>query len=270
MAPAGWAESDSWRDTPPMRIGRRMRSLSLLIAAASSCLTCRATVDSQVRRRAQRDPEVVYSVPTSAKLVALTIDDGPDPVTTPRILDLLKRHGAHATFFIITSRIAGGEDVMRRIVAEDHEIGNHMPRDEPSLKLPPDEFERQLVESDAALRPFAPVRWLRPGSGNFDARMLATIERHGYRYALGSVYPYDPQIRWSWFSRRFILSNAQPGSVVVLHDWTSKGERTIKTLSKVLPTLVERGYRIVTLSELDAFRLRSEGVPSTTVLDQYF
>ena len=122
------------------------------------------------------------------------------------------------------------------------------------MKLPPAEFERQLVESHDVLSPFATVRWFRPGSGKYDARMLATLEAHGYRCALGCVYPYDPQIRWSWFSRRFVRSNAQPGSVIILHDWESKGRRTVKTLSNVLPALAKRGFRIVTLTELEGLR----------------
>jgi len=95
---------------------------------------------------------------------------------------------------------------------------------------------------------------VRPGSGRFDARMLATLQRHGYRGALGSVYPFDPQVRWSWFSRRFILSNTKAGSIIILHDSGAKGRRTIKTLSGVLPALRKRGLRIVTLTELTRLR----------------
>jgi peptidoglycan-N-acetylglucosamine deacetylase len=233
--------------------GRRPRNaLLLLMAAASSGLSCRATVQWQVRRLAKDNPRVLYSVETSTRALALTIDDGPDPVTTPAILDLLERNGAHATFFIITGRVPGNEELLRRMVAEGHEIGNHLTRDEPSIKLAPEEFERQLLDSHELLSEFAAVRWFRPGSGRYNARMLATIERHGYRCALGSNYPFDPHIRWSWFSRRFILSNAQPGSIVILHDWTSKGRRTVKTLSRLLPQLRERGFDIVTLTELES------------------
>ncbi len=155
--------------------------------------------------------------------MALTIDDGPDPITTPAILDELARNGAHATLFIIASRVPGSEGLLRRMLAEDHELGNHLMRDEPSIKLSPEEFEQQLLASHDVLSEFAPMRWFRPGSGKYNARMLATLEKHGYRCALGSVYPFDPQIRWSWFSRRFILSNAQAGSVVILHDWAPRG-----------------------------------------------
>lgn len=237
-----------------MRRGWRRPAFLALLAAASSGLSCRAVVQWKVRHLVRDNPQVLYHVETRAKAIALTIDDGPDAATTPEILGVLERNGAHATFFIITSRVPGNEVLLRRIVAEGHELGNHLLQDEPSLKLPPAEFERQLVESHKVLSPFAPVRWFRPGSGKYDARMLATLEAHGYRCALGSVYPFDPQIRWSWFSRRFILSNAQPGSVVILHDWGSKGRRTVKTLSNVLPVLAKRGFRIVTLTELEGLR----------------
>lgn len=186
--------------------------------------------------------------------MALTIDDGPDPATTPMLLDVLERNGAHATFFIITERVPGNEGLLRRMLNEHHELGNHLLRDEPSIRLSPEQFERQLVESHELLSGFSAMRWFRPGSGKYDARMLATLQKHGYTCALGSVYPFDPQIPWSWFSTRFILSNAQPGSIIILHDWGSKGGRTAKTLSKVLPALRERGFRIVTLSELERLR----------------
>jgi len=213
-------------------------------------LSCRAIIQGPVRRLARHNPAVLYYVKTNAKALALTIDDGPDPITTPGILDVLERNGAHATFFIITGRVPGNEKPVQRMVDGHHELGNHMPRDEPSIRLSPEEFERQLLESDAVLSGFSPMWWFRPGSGRYDARMLATLQEHGYRCALGSVYPFDPHIRWSWFSARFILSNAQAGSIIILHDSGSRGRRTVKTLSTVLPALRRRGFSMVTLTEL--------------------
>jgi peptidoglycan/xylan/chitin deacetylase (PgdA/CDA1 family) len=238
-----------------MRLGRRLSAALLpLTAAASASLSCRAAVRWEVRHLARDNPEVLYSVATSARAVALTIDDGPDPVTTPALLDVLARNGAHATFFIITSRVPGNEGLLRRMVAEGHELGNHLWRDEPSIRLSPEEFERQLVASDEVLSEFASIQWFRPGAGRYDARMLETAETYGYRCALGSVYPFDPHIRWSWFSRHFILSTVEEGSVVILHDWGSRGRRTVKTLSNLLPELRKRGLRVVTLSELEGLR----------------
>ena len=225
-----------------------------MLAAASSGLSCRAVVQWKVRHLVRDNPQVLYQVETRAKAIALTIDDGPDAATTPEILRVLERNGAHATFFIIASRVPGNQGLLRRMVAEGHELGNHLSRDEPSLKLPPAEFERQLVEShDRALA-------LRDGA--LVSSRLGQVRRTDAGHARGArlqVCPrlslsFDPQIRWSWFSRRFILSNAQPGSVIILHDWDSKGRRTVKTLSNVLPVLAKRGFRIVTLTELEGLR----------------
>ena len=63
--------------------------------------------------------------PTKEKLVALTFDDGPHPEHTPQVLDVLKQYDVKATFFVIGTRIAGNEDILKRIHAEGHQTGNH-------------------------------------------------------------------------------------------------------------------------------------------------
>ncbi|HEY47964.1 MAG: hypothetical protein AMJ88_08825 [Anaerolineae bacterium SM23_ 63] len=204
-------------------------------------------VVAQLRKRS---PEVVYSIDTRELLVALTIDDGPDLLETPKILESLNRHGAKATFFLITSRIPGNEELVQRMIDEGHELANHLLNDYPSIMLDSSEFERQLVESDEELMKFADVRWFRPGSGWYNETMLSTLHEYGYTCALGSVYPFDPQIGSSWFITRYVLWKIQPGSVIVLHDYGSRGARTAAALDAVLPELARRGYKVVTLSEL--------------------
>lgn len=199
---------------------------------------------------ARRSPDVVYFVGTEEPVVALTIDDGPDPAATPKILDVLGRHDAHATFFLLASRVPGNEELVRRTVEEGHEIANHLVADEPSILLGDSEFERQLLEADSVLSDFAEVRWFRPGSGWYNDEMLSTLRRHGYQCALGSVYPFDPQVPSSWFATRYVLWNVRPGSIIVLHDYGARGDRTAKALTTILPELNRRGWRVVTLSEL--------------------
>jgi peptidoglycan/xylan/chitin deacetylase (PgdA/CDA1 family) len=203
-----------------------------------------------VARLRKHSPEVLYSVDTQELVVALTIDDGPDPIETPKILDVLKRHGAHATFFVITSRISGNEEVLHRMIEEEHEIANHLFYDQPSISLSDEQFESQLLETDELLSEFGVIRWFRPGSGWYNDEMLEIVEKNGYRCALGSVYPFDPQIGSAWFIENYILSNASPGAVIVLHDYGDRGARTAEALGTILPELKERGYRVVTLSEL--------------------
>jgi peptidoglycan/xylan/chitin deacetylase (PgdA/CDA1 family) len=143
---------------------------------------------------------------------------------------------------------------VRAIVTGGHELGNHLTRDEPSVELTAEEFEADARAAGAVLERFAPVRWLRPGSAFYNATMLATIARLGYRCALGSVYPYDPQLPSSRLATAYILAHARPGAIIVLHEGGGRGRRTVRTLARVLPVLRARGYRVVTLSTLDAMR----------------
>jgi peptidoglycan-N-acetylglucosamine deacetylase len=94
--------------------------------------------------------------------------------------------------------------------------------------------------------------WARPGSGWYSQTMIEAMQRHGYRCALGSVYPFDATIPSVAWATRYILRNAKPGAIVVLHDGGSRGQRTARILGEVLPELRRRGYRVVSLSELAA------------------
>jgi peptidoglycan/xylan/chitin deacetylase (PgdA/CDA1 family) len=197
-------------------------------------------------------PGCLYRVSTQAPLVALTIDDGPDPRTTPLILAELLRHDARATFFLIAGRVEGQEVLVRRLVAEGHEVGNHFTRDRPSIRLSTRAFEADLLQAHEVLAAYGPVKWARPGSGWYSRGMLEVLGRHGYSCALGSVYPLDAVIPSVFVASRCVLRQARPGDVVILHDGGARGARTARVLRIVLPELRRRGYRIVSLSELVA------------------
>jgi peptidoglycan/xylan/chitin deacetylase (PgdA/CDA1 family) len=198
----------------------------------------------------KHSPEVLYEIDTQEPIVALTIDDGPDPDTTPDILNRLKRYGAHATFFLIVNRISDNEELIQRMVEENHELANHLLTDQPSITLNISDFEKQLLEAHEVLSEFSEIRWFRPGSGWYNKNMLSILQRHDYECALGSVYPFDPQLGSSWFITRYVLWKVRPGSIIVLHDFGTRGERTAVALDMILPELFRRGYRVVTLSEL--------------------
>jgi peptidoglycan/xylan/chitin deacetylase (PgdA/CDA1 family) len=231
------------RKTPKMR----WAALALLLAAGALAVLKPGWI---VAMLANLSPDVMYFAQTQEPVVALTIDDGPDPVATPKILDILKQHDARATFFLISSRIPGNEEVVARTVEEGHELANHLTTDEPSIVLSPSDFERQLLEAHDVLSAFSDVRWFRPGSGWYNVQMLSILDEHDYRCALGSVYPFDPQIPSSWFTAHYVLWNVKPGAIIVLHDYGARGERTVSALATILPELDRRGFRVVTLSEL--------------------
>lgn len=205
-----------------------------------------------VRWLSRQFPEVLFHRPTRERVVALTFDDSPHETLTPRLLDLLAAYDARATFFMIGNQIPGNEDVVRRMVGEGHELGNHMMADEPSHRLSLDEFERQLLQTHALLEPFGGARWFRPGHGWFNRAMLQRVHRHGYRCAMASTYAYEFLAVSGPCAARQILLNIRPGAVIVIHDGAADRVRTVEAMRLLLPALRNRGYRVVTLSELDA------------------
>jgi len=195
-------------------------------------------------------PGVTYFLETAVPAVALTIDDGPDPEETPAILDVLRDHDAHGTFFLIGSRIPGNEPLLARMRSEGHELANHSYDDRMSLCVPSAELARSLTMTHAALSSFGAIRWFRPGSGLFSRAMLKLARAQGYRLALGDVFPLDSGLSSPRFQRWYILQHAQPGSIIILHDALSRGVGTAAALRAVLPILKDRGFKIVTLTAL--------------------
>lgn len=203
-----------------------------------------------IREVAQSYPGCLYEIATSQRIVALTIDDGPHPHTTPAILEILAQHNARATFFLISSRVPGNDSLVARLLREGHEIGNHFSHDEPSIELSSFKFKRSFYEADSVLRRFTRMRWVRPGWALYNARMLNVFEASGYECAIGSVHPFDPQLPFPGHISRVVIRGAYPGAIVILHDFGYTGRNTVKALRRVLPELHRRGYRVVTLSEL--------------------
>ncbi|KAK0717034.1 carbohydrate esterase family 4 protein [Lasiosphaeria miniovina] len=206
-------------------------------------------------------------LPSSHRVVALTIDDAPSDYS-PDILRALAASGARATFFVVGSQVPGREAVLRDIVRAGHELANHGMHDEPARTLSDAELERQIRDTQRYIDDaywyayhspddgpppddvYAPPRlnnYYRPGSGFFSARMRALMRKLGRRIVLGSIYPHDAQIGYWWVNAKHILSMLSPGGIIICHDRRSW---TVPMLQKVLPEMQRRGYRAVTITEL--------------------
>ncbi|MGB8701866.1 MAG: polysaccharide deacetylase family protein, partial [Thermosynechococcaceae cyanobacterium] len=212
-------------------------------------------------------PGAVYFGSTQAKVVALTIDDGPDdrsavhPNTTQAILSVLAQYDAHATFFLIGSRITPeNRHWVAEMVGQGHEVGNHFMTDAASGQLPLPEFESQIRDTERMILEAAgpqdqkiQLRWLRPGGGFCDRTRVDIAQRLGYQVAIGSKWPFDTLIPFSKFAAAHILTCLEPGTIVILHDHGKDGEwgeRTVQTLATILPILDRKGFKVVTLSQL--------------------
>ena len=205
-------------------------------------------------------PEVTYYFPIDTRQVALTIDDGPDPDATPALLDVLRKHQARATFFLVSDAMRAHPELVHAILSDGHEIGNHLTIDEPSARLPAGEFIDKLEESAAVIASFVPppsaseetsantVRWFRPGHGRYNATMKKELAARGYRIALASMLPLDAKVRAPGWIAGYIKRSIEPGSIIVLHSVGKRGMRAATTLEQLLPALDERGYMVTTLS----------------------
>jgi len=231
---------------------KKLRTFALALGAVLAAVGC-----TRVWRTADlvidRHPDVVYAVPTDAPLLALTLDDGPDPLGTPALLDVLARHGATATFFVLGERAIAYPQLMEQIVAAGHELGNHGMHDVPALDLAPAAFIRDVRDAHYRLLAFqGDLRWYRPGSAWYDDAMVESVQRLGYTLALGSIYPFDAQLDGTSFASWWLRADANAGDVIVLHDGPERGLRAARILDVVLPDLAARRLRGVTLSELVA------------------
>jgi peptidoglycan-N-acetylglucosamine deacetylase len=194
--------------------------------------------------------QVVASVATREHHVALTIDDGPHPATTPELLRVLRSHGARATFFLIGEWAQRHPDLVRRIAADGHELANHLMHDEPSIRLAATEFRRQLAQVHELLAPFGDVVFFRPGSGWFTTRMLRDAAAQGYACALGTPLLLVTQYRDPRRTGRVLARRAHPGAVIVLHEGDESRAGVSALADALLVGLAQQSLRVITLSEL--------------------
>jgi peptidoglycan-N-acetylglucosamine deacetylase len=214
-----------------------------------------------MRPRRRRHGGIVYHGGRGRRAVALTFDDGPSE-WTPAILDILREHGARATFFVLGSAVHGREETLRRAVTEGHEVGNHLYEHRDPAKLRDDELDDQLERGRQAVADAVGVapRLVRPPYTH-DARRVSRIAaaRGLGPTILGSIDPSDWRATAAEQVVRHVLRAARPGAIVFLHDGvpphdgtaaTRSRAPTVEAVAQLVPELRARGYELVTISEL--------------------
>ncbi|MES2195614.1 MAG: polysaccharide deacetylase family protein [Pseudomonadota bacterium] len=169
--------------------------------------------------------------------LTLSFDNGPEPEVTPRVLDILARHGIKTTFFVIGEKLRDPErrDLATRARTEGHWIGNHTFTHSVPLgqQRDPETAEREIGRTQALIGDLAhPQRWFRPfgGGGNLDDRLLKpSVVEHlttdGYSCVLWNAIPRDWDDPEGWVERALAQCRAQPWSLMVLHDLPSGAMR---------------------------------------------
>lgn len=188
--------------------------------------------------------------------VALTFDDGPDPESTPAVLDILAAHGAPATFFLVGKRVRRHPELVRRIVAEGHAVGSHS-----------DTHRLAGLSTDAAMADFEAghrsledvlgrqVTLFRPPHGHLPGTSAWRLRNDRRQTWLWTVDPKDYAPGTTVASARWVLGRCTPGDVVLMHDGLEEameGAPPRTLLHEVLPqALTELAGRGVTFEVLD-------------------
>jgi peptidoglycan/xylan/chitin deacetylase (PgdA/CDA1 family) len=189
--------------------------------------------------------------------VALTFDDGPSPRYTPKILRLLKRHGAHATFFVLGCRVEQYPRIARALVRAGQELANHSFSHPRLTKTDQDTWERELERTalDLDLLGCPPEgRLFRPPYSAYDGRLKDYVDHTHRRLVLWSIDSGD----WRGLSADAIVKNVldrvRPGAIIIFHDGDEQGTAdrspTVAALEVILPALKQAGYRLVTISQM--------------------
>ncbi|MGV4986170.1 bifunctional polysaccharide deacetylase/glycosyltransferase family 2 protein [Streptomyces sp. NRAIS4] len=283
------------RTPPPVRRARlplRYLLPVLVLCATLAMLMLRGYVHSEILADHRIRPEAAHDkVPTKVldggpvidtrdgavtslripdHRIVLTFDDGPDPTWTPKVLDVLRKHHAHAVFFVTGTMTSRYPDLVRRMVAEGHEVGVHT-FDHPDLSYHSRQrIDWELSQSQLALAGAAGIRssLFRPPYSSFanamDDASWPVTEYTGSRGYLTVVDDIDSE-DWRKPGVARIIRNATPhggkGAVVLMHDSGGDRHQTVQALDRLLTRLQQRGYAFQTVTE--ALKAPSADTPVT-------
>jgi peptidoglycan-N-acetylglucosamine deacetylase len=196
----------------------------------------------------------IWGINTKEKLVALTFDDGPNPVYTTQILDLLAKYHAKATFFVIGERAKEFPDIIKREAKEGHEVANHTYSHIYDFDNSPAKLRKELERSSKTIKNitgFKPTLY-RPVAGYYNDLILNTAIKNGYRVVL-----------WSWTQdtrdwscpginkiTNNVVSDIKPGDITIFHDSGGDRSQTVCALENILRYLNKEGFKCVTVSEM--------------------
>ncbi len=198
--------------------------------------------------------ELIYQVDTEQKLVALTFDDGPTPHYTAGVLQLLDLYQVKATFFVTGADTQRYMTQAKQIVAAGHQLGNHSWSHQRMVFMSLDEINREIEGTDQQIR-----------AAGFNGEILFRPP-YGKKLVLLPWYlakTHRTSITWDVAPETFdedsedpqtmateVLEQVEPGSIVLLHVMYKNREASRAALPLIIKGLKEKGYRMVTLSEL--------------------
>lgn len=189
--------------------------------------------------------------------VALTFDDGPDPSSTPQVMDALEAAGMRGTFFVLGEQVLKYPELTREILARGHEIGAHGFSHRSAWLRMPWTIQRDMQRSVAVIEEVTgqKVRYFRPAHGVYTAATYFGLRRLGLQAVHWTIESHDWHSKFSPQDvQQRILDNLEPGGVVVMHDANLGARNCVAILPSLLTALQERGYQGVTVGQMHGVR----------------
>lgn len=216
---------------------------TLMRMGAAVCLAAMAVLAIGGHGTAEPAAAIVNE---NGPVIALTFDDGPYPKVTGHILDVLEKNGVCATFFVLGSRIEGHEDMLTRMDELGCEIGNHSFSHADLTRLSKADCQRELSDTDAEIRRVTghEASVVRPPYGYYNKTVMSAAERP---LILWTVDTNDWRGKAPGEIADYVIQQAKEGSVILMHDQQTQ---TADAMEMIIPTLIEEGFRFVTVSEL--------------------
>ena len=197
-------------------------------------------------------PTTYFQARVDQPYIAMTFDDGPSAENTPRLLEMLKQRNIKATFFLIGQNVAANPNIVKQILADGNEIGNHTWTHPQLSKLSDDKVTAEITKTQDAIKDasgYTPTL-LRPPYGAITPRQREWISsQFGLNVILWSVDPFDWKRPGSAVITQRILSQARPGAIILSHDIH---KQTVDAMPATLDGLIAKGYKFVTVSQLIA------------------
>jgi peptidoglycan/xylan/chitin deacetylase (PgdA/CDA1 family) len=189
-------------------------------------------------------PDLLWRIPSDSRTLYFTFDDGPTPTLTGKILNVLDKYDAKASFFLIGQEASRHPDLVRAIQSAGHTIGNHTFSHPDAWHITKQSLATELKKTTEILEGLIqqPVRWMRPPYGRFTRHMRDWCQVEGQRLTMWDVMPGDylPRITGSHV-RTHVVRYARQGSIVVLHD-NVKASDTPAALEYILNRLGSEGW----------------------------
>ncbi|WP_094606313.1 Peptidoglycan-N-acetylglucosamine deacetylase [Sporomusa silvacetica DSM 10669] len=208
------------------------------------------TIAGLTQQYTSDDTQIISRVHTNKKVLALTIDDGPNNKVTPDILAVLREKNVKVTFFVLGTNANDFPSIVAQEVADNHEIGAHTYSHASLPNLSQQKVDEEFNKAEEVIQSIAPKPNLfRPPGGAYNHQIIETARQKGYTVILWSVDPKD----WSCPPAEKVIdrvvNEAKPGSIILLHDGQYPLP-TPKALGTIIDRLRERGFEFVTVSEL--------------------